>query len=108
MKLGLFVSALLRETSNSQNRSGTITPPPSPTGGHSIPLASAVLDVEGLASGSNEVCIATLEVLAHLFSWISLLEHITPNLLDAIFACARYHDSMVNIRENDKLITSNI
>lgn len=86
---------LLRETNKFHNRSGTITPPPSPTGGHGIPPVRAVLDVEGLSLGSNEVCIATLEVLAHLFSWIILSEHITPNLLDAIFACAKYHDSMV-------------
>ncbi|XP_015597326.1 exportin-6-B isoform X2 [Cephus cinctus] len=77
-----------------QNRSGTVTPPPSPTGGQNLPLARPVLDVEGLATGSSEVCIATLDVLAHLFGWITLSEHISCNLLDAIFSCAKYHDSM--------------
>lgn len=72
-----------------------MTPPPSPTGGQSLPPARAVLDVEGLATGSSDVCIATLEVLAHLFSWIVPTDHISANLLDAIFTCAKYRDSMV-------------
>lgn len=92
------LTGLLREMNKLYNRSGTITPPPSPTGGNNIPPLRAVLDVEGLSMGNNELCIATLDVLAHLFSWIILSEHITPNLLDAIFACAKYHDSM-NVKQ---------
>ncbi|KAK0179050.1 hypothetical protein PV327_007876 [Microctonus hyperodae] len=88
------LTALLCETTKAQNRSGTVTPPPSPTGGQSLPPARAVLDVEGLATGSSDVCIATLEVLAHLFSWIVPTDHISANLLDAIFTCAKYRDSM--------------
>ncbi|XP_026671762.1 exportin-6-B isoform X2 [Ceratina calcarata] len=77
----------------------TITPPPSPTGGQTVAPARAILDVErGLASGTTEVCIATLEVLAHLFSWIELSEHISTGLLDAIFTCANYHDAM-NVKQ---------
>lgn len=78
-----------------QSRSGTVTPPPSPTSGQTVAPARAILDVEGLATGTSEVCIATLDVLAHLFSWIELSEHISTNLLEAIFTCARYHDTMV-------------
>lgn len=88
-------TVLLQETTKLRNRSGTATPPPSPTSGQTIPPTRAVLDVEGLATGTSEVCIATLQVLAHLFSWIALTDHITTNLLDAIFSCARYHDTMV-------------
>ena len=80
-----------------QSRSGTVTPPPSPTSGQTAAPARAILDVEGLATGTSEVCIATLDVLAHLFSWIELSEHISTNLLDAIFTCARYHDAMVGL-----------
>lgn len=80
-----------------QNRSGTVTPPPSPTSGQTVAPARAILDVEGLVIGTSEVCIATLDVLAHLFSWIELSEHISTNLLDAIFTCARYHDAMVGL-----------
>jgi len=72
-----------------------VTPPPSPTSGQSLAPARAVLDVEGLATGTSEVCTATLEVLAHLFSWIDVLGSISTNLLDAIFSCAKYHDAMV-------------
>lgn len=86
---------LLKETTKLQNRSGTVTPPPSPTSGQTVATARTILDVEGLATGTSEVCIATLDVLAHLFSWIELSEHISTNLLDAIFTCARYHDAMV-------------
>lgn len=88
---------LLKETTKLQSRSGTITPPPSPTSGQNIAPARAVLDVEGLATGTTEVCIATLEVLAHLFSWIDLSGNISMNLLDAIFSCAKYHDAMVSL-----------
>lgn len=78
-----------------QSRSGTVTPPPSPTSGQSLAPARTVLDVEGLATGTSEVCTATLEVLAHLFSWIDLSSNISTNLLDAIFSCAKYYDAMV-------------
>ncbi|XP_012277726.1 exportin-6-A [Orussus abietinus] len=88
------LTGLLIESTKLQSRSGTVTPPPSPTSGQNVYPIRAVLDVEGLATGSSEVCIATLEVLAHLFSWIALSDHISPNLLDAIFACAKYHESM--------------
>ncbi|XP_020297915.1 exportin-6-B [Pseudomyrmex gracilis] len=88
------LTVLLKETTKLQSRSGTITPPPSPTSGQNIAPARAVLDVEGLATGTTEVCIATLEVLAHLFSWIDLSGNISMNLLDAIFSCAKYHDAM--------------
>ncbi|XP_043273966.1 exportin-6 [Venturia canescens] len=88
------LTGLLNETTKGQNRSGTATPPPSPTSGQSLPPVRPVLDVEGLATGSNEVCIAILEVLAHLFSWIVPTDLISENLLNAIFACAKYHDSM--------------
>ncbi|KAI4499252.1 hypothetical protein M0802_005512 [Mischocyttarus mexicanus] len=73
---------------------GTATPPPSPTSGQTVPPARAVLDVEGLATGTSEVSIAILQVLAHMFSWIALADHISNNLLDAIFSCAKYHDTM--------------
>jgi len=72
-----------------------VTPPPSPTSGQSLAPVRAMLDVEGLATGTSEVCTATLEVLAHLFSWIDVLSSISTNLLDAIFSCAKYHDAMV-------------
>lgn len=88
-------SVLLKEATKLQSRSGTVTPPPSPTSGQSVAPARGILDVEGLATGSTEVCIATLDVLAHLFSWIELSEHISSNLLDVVFTCARYHDAMV-------------
>ncbi|KAG7209017.1 hypothetical protein KM043_015183 [Ampulex compressa] len=88
------LTALLRETTKLQSRSGTVTPPPSPTSGQTTAPARAVLDVEGLATGTSEVCIATLDVLAHLFSWIDLSDHISANLLDAVFTCARYQDAM--------------
>ncbi|XP_024220369.1 exportin-6-A isoform X1 [Bombus impatiens] len=88
------LTVLLKEATKLQSRSGTVTPPPSPTSGQTVAPARAILDVEGLATGTSEVCIATLDVLAHLFSWIELSEHISTNLLDAIFTCARYHDSM--------------
>ncbi|XP_063983905.1 exportin-6 isoform X2 [Diachasmimorpha longicaudata] len=88
------LTALLTETIKSQARSGTVTPPPSPTGGQGVPPARSVLDVDGLAIGSNDICIATLEVLAHLFSWIIPTDHISSNLLDAVFSCARYYESM--------------
>lgn len=86
---------LLRETTKLQSRSGTVTPPPSPTSGQTVAPVRAVLDVEGLATGTSEVCTATLEVLAHLFSWIDLSASISSNLLDTIFSCAKYHDAMV-------------
>ncbi|XP_012256638.2 exportin-6 [Athalia rosae] len=86
---------LLVETTKQQNRSGTITPPPSPTSSQSAPLQGrTVLDVEGLAAGNGEICTLTLEVLAHLFTWITLTDHFPSNLLSAIFTCAKYHDSM--------------
>ncbi|XP_025155531.1 exportin-6 isoform X2 [Harpegnathos saltator] len=88
------LTVLLKETTKLQSRSGTVTPPPSPTSGQSLAPIRAVLDVEGLATGTSEVCIATLEVLAHLFSWIDLSGSISANLLDAIFSCAKYHDAM--------------
>jgi hypothetical protein len=97
-------SVLLKETTKLQSRSGTVTPPPSPTSGQTLAPIRAVLDVEGLATGTGEVCIATLEVLAHLFSWIDLLGNISTNLLDAIFSCAKYYDTMVMIDSNDKMI----
>lgn len=78
-----------------------MTPPPSPTSGQTLAPARAVLDVEGLATGTGEVCIATLEVLAHLFSWIDLSGSISTNLLDAIFSCAKYYDTMVTADLND-------
>ncbi|XP_034945488.1 exportin-6 isoform X2 [Chelonus insularis] len=53
-------------------------------------------DVEGLDIGSHEVCIVTLEVLAHLFSWIVSTDYISANLLNAIFSCAKYHESINN------------
>lgn len=89
------ILVLLKETTKLQSRSGTVTPPPSPTSGQSIAPARTVLDVEGLATGTSEVCTATLEVLAHLFSWIDLSSNISTNLLDAIFSCAKYYDAMV-------------
>lgn len=82
-----------------QSRSGTVTPPPSPTSGQN--LARTALDVEGLATGTSEVCTATLEVLAHLFSWIDLSISISTNLLDAIFSCAKYYDAMVGFYFNE-------
>lgn len=85
-----------------QSRSGTVTPPPSPTSGQS--LTRTVLDVEGLATGTSEVCTATLEVLAHLFSWIDLSSNISTNLLDAIFSCAKYYDAMVGFYFNTNRI----
>ncbi|XP_046621831.1 exportin-6-A isoform X1 [Neodiprion virginianus] len=89
------LTELLVETTKHQNRSGTITPPPSPTGAQSAPLQGrTVLDVEGLAAGSGEICIITLEVLAHLFTWITLTDHFSTNLLNVIFTCAKYRDSM--------------
>ncbi|XP_024879338.1 exportin-6-like, partial [Temnothorax curvispinosus] len=88
------LTVLLKETTNVQSRSGTVTPPPSPTSGQSLAPARAVLDVEGLATGTSEVCTATLEVLAHLFSWIDVSGSISSNLIDAIFTCAKYHDAM--------------
>jgi len=91
----LFPKVLLKETTKLQSRSGTVTPPPSPTSGQSLAPVRAMLDVEGLATGTSEVCTATLEVLAHLFSWIDVLGSISTNLLDAIFSCAKYHDAMV-------------
>lgn len=91
----LFSKVLLKETTKLQSRSGTVTPPPSPTSGQSLAPARAVLDVEGLATGTSEVCTATLEVLAHLFSWIDVTGSVSTNLLDAIFTCAKYHDAMV-------------
>lgn len=91
----LHSKVLLKETTKLQSRSGTVTPPPSPTSGQSLAPARAVLDVEGLATGTSEVCTATLEVLAHLFSWIDVSGSISTNLLDAIFSCAKYHDAMV-------------
>lgn len=93
----IFIIVLLKEATKLQSRSGTVTPPPSPTSGQTVAPVRAILDVEGLATGTSEVCIATLDVLAHLFSWIELSEHISTNLLDAIFTCARYHDSMVGL-----------
>lgn len=86
------LTVLLKETTKLQSRSGTVTPPPSPTSGQN--LARTALDVEGLATGTSEVCTATLEVLAHLFSWIDLSISISTNLLDAIFSCAKYYDAM--------------
>ncbi|XP_076289185.1 exportin ellipsoid body open isoform X2 [Lasioglossum baleicum] len=88
------LTILLKETTKLQSRSGTVTPPPSPTSGQTIAPVRAILDVEGLATGTSDVCIATLDVLAHMFSWIELSEHISTNLLDAIFTCARYHEAM--------------
>lgn len=88
------LTVLLKETTKLQSRSGTVTPPPSPTSGQTLAPVRAVLDVEGLATGASEVCTATLEVLAHLFSWIDLSGSISTNLLDAIFSCAKYHDAM--------------
>lgn len=88
------LTVLLQEITKLRNRSGTATPPPSPTSGQTIAPARAVLDVDGLSTGTSEVCIATLQVLAHLFSWIALTDHISTNLLDAVFSCARYHDTM--------------
>ncbi|KAL6260200.1 hypothetical protein P5V15_007735 [Pogonomyrmex californicus] len=88
------LTVLLKETTKLQSRSGTVTPPPSPTSGQSLAPARAMLDVEGLATGTSEVCTATLEVLAHLFSWIDVSANISSNLLDAIFSCAKYHDAM--------------
>ncbi|XP_015438006.1 PREDICTED: exportin-6 [Dufourea novaeangliae] len=88
------LTILLRETTKLQSRSGTVTPPPSPTSGQTIAPARAILDVEGLATGTSDVCIATLDVLAHMFSWIESSEHILTNLLDVIFTCARYHEAM--------------
>ncbi|EZA61560.1 Exportin-6 [Ooceraea biroi] len=88
------LTVLLKETTRLQSRSGTVTPPPSPTSGQTLAPARAVLDVEGLATGTSEVCIATLEVLAHLFSWIDLSGSVSTNLLDAIFSCAKYYDTM--------------
>lgn len=90
-----YIAVLLKETTKLQSRSGTVTPPPSPTSGQTLAPVRAVLDVDGLATGTSEVCTATLEVLAHLFSWIDLSVSISINLLDAIFSCAKYHDAMV-------------
>lgn len=70
------LTILLKETTKLQNRSGTVTPPPSPTSGQTVATARTILDVEGLATGTSEVCIATLDVLAHLFSWIELSEQV--------------------------------
>lgn len=89
------IIVLLKETTKLQSRSGTVTPPPSPTSGQTLAPVRAVLDVEGLATGTSEVCTATLEVLAHLFSWIDLSDSISSNLLDSIFSCAKYHEAMV-------------
>ncbi|KAH0561394.1 hypothetical protein KQX54_016533 [Cotesia glomerata] len=86
------LTVLLCETMKLQNRSGTMTPPPSPTGQNVLPRAP--LDVDALSIGCSEICIVTLEVLAHLFSWIVPTDYISINLLDAIFTCAKYHDSM--------------
>ncbi|XP_011308703.1 exportin-6 [Fopius arisanus] len=97
------LTALLTETIKSQTRSGTVTPPPSPTGGQSVPPARSLLDVDGLTIGSNDICIATLEVLGHMFSWIVPTDHISPNLLDAIFTCARYNHSM-NSRQVEMVV----
>ncbi|XP_043495290.1 exportin-6-A [Polistes fuscatus] len=88
------LTALLKKTTKLRNRSGTATPPPSPTSGQTVPPVRAVLDVEGLATGTSEVSIAILQVLAHLFSWIALADHISNSLLEAIFSCAKYHDTM--------------
>lgn len=95
ISLFLVILVLLKETTKLQSRSGTVTPPPSPISGQSLASARTILDVEGLATGTSEVCIATLEVLAHLFSWIDLSSNISTNLLDAIFSCAKYYDAMV-------------
>lgn len=97
---------LLKETTKLQSRSGTVTPPPSPTSGQNLAPARTVLDVEGLATGTSEVCIATLEVLAHLFSWIDLCGSISSNLLDAIFSCAKYQDAMVGFYFHCKIYNS--
>lgn len=94
------ILVLLKETTKLQSRSGTVTPPPSPTSGQSLAPTRTVLDVEGLATGTSEVCTATLEVLAHLFSWIDLSSSISTNLLDAIFSCAKYYDAMVGFYFN--------
>ncbi|XP_066594212.1 exportin-6 [Prorops nasuta] len=90
------LTVLLIETMRLQNRSGTVTPPPSPTSGQTVPPIRAIFDVEGFATGASEAGIATLEVIAHFFSWIDLTDQISTNLLDAIFSCARYNDSMNN------------
>lgn len=84
-----------------------MTPPPSPTSGQSLAPARAVLDVEGLATGTSEVCTATLEVLAHLFSWIDVTGSVSTNLLDAIFSCAKYHDAMVGFYSCSKMYGNN-
>jgi len=102
----LLLIVLLKETTKLQSRSGTVTPPPSPTSGQSLAPARTVLDVEGLAIGTSEVCTATLEVLAHLFSWIDLSGNISINLLDAIFSCAKYHDAMVRFYFHGRIIVA--
>uniref|UniRef100_A0A672QHL7 Exportin-6-like n=1 Tax=Sinocyclocheilus grahami TaxID=75366 RepID=A0A672QHL7_SINGR len=65
------------------------TPPPSPTSRESGILAGdstpMVLEAE-----SGDLCLLTLECLAHLFSWIPLSSSITPSLLASIFNFARF------------------
>nr|XP_031828548.1 exportin-6-B isoform X2 [Nomia melanderi] len=94
LTLNTLTSVLLKETTKLQSRSGTVTPPPSPTSGQTVAPVRAILDVERLSTGTSDVCIVILDVLAHMFSWIELSEHISTDLLNAIFTCARYHEAM--------------
>jgi len=102
------LTGLLETIWEKQSHSITSTPPPSPT--NPSPLNSMTQNLTAGSSSTSSlnadlepVVRVTLQCLTHLFSWIPLSTHVTPQLMELIF---RYV-GMGTQQSLPKLCTSN-
>ena len=84
------ISGLLKAIWEKQSHSITSTPPPSPT--NPLPQSSPHclsarrgVSQQQLDCELEPIVLLSLQCLTHLFSWIPLSSHVTPNLMQLVF-----------------------